>query len=154
MKLDNLGINTQLVVLPRGDKDLVFKIRAILSKDYDDFNKLCPEPVAPLKTERGKQPVYDIEDTDFRNEVKDYSARKLDYMFIKSLSETESLVWETVNLSDSSTWKNYEKELEENLTPAEINYLKHQIFCINGLSSSYIEEAKKRFTSTVAQEKA
>jgi hypothetical protein len=147
MKLDGKkieGPSISLVVIPRKERDLVFRAEAIL--DYSDFDKICPSPSPPEILRPGQAPSLDIEDKDYKEKINNWSKNKTSYMILKSLEATENLEWETVDMSDPETWKNFRVEMTDaGLCPAEIGRIIATVIEANALSQTKIDEATARF---------
>ena len=143
------GANEEILVLPRGTgEDIVFRARAIL--DLDEFHKLCPEPKAPFLTKRGGETVEDVTDKRYKKQMEEYSKKRFAYMIVKSLEATEDLEWETVDLSDSSTWENYDQELKDSgFSHAEVARILNAVFTANSLNERKLDEAREHFLSGV-----
>jgi len=141
MTIDGPAIET--VVIPRGDKEIVFKAQAIL--DYEDFYKMCPVPEAPEVLKPGGETYRNVEDKTFKEAVTVWASRKTDWMIIKSLAATDALEWDTVVMEDPETWGNWKEELAQVFTDGEIATLINTVFDVCGLNQKKIEEATKRF---------
>lgn len=147
MKINGKNIpkrGIEVAVFPRKEGDIVFKAKPVDS--FDDFEKLCPRPLPPKKLFPGGQMVEDVESADFKKALYVYAEKRSNWMIMQSLSATEGLEWETVNMSDSETWKNYIKELEDiGLSTVEMNMLFTIIQTACGLTQDKIDEATDRF---------
>ena len=136
------GIET--IVFPRPNGDIVFRAKPVTN--FDDFVKLCPMPLPTEKMIPGGQKVIDVEHPDYKNALKVWAGKKSNWMLIQSLSATEGLTWDSINLSDSSTWDNFGKELETcGLSQLELTKLFEIISVACGLTQDKIDEATKRF---------
>src|SRR3954452_21424608 len=106
------GPNVEYCILPRGDDpndSIVFKAQAVL--DMSNFDKICPPPKPTKKNVKGVW-IEDVERADYKALLEIYGNKRMIYMILKSLEATEGLEWDTVDLSDSSTWENYQKDLQ------------------------------------------
>ena len=136
------GIET--IVFPRPDGNLVFRAKPIA--DYEDFDKLCPLPVAPEMVKPGNIRVRDVEHPEYKKAMSLWADKKSNWMLIQSLAATEGLTWDTINLSDSDTWQNFAKELETSgLSRLEVSKLFDIVIVACGLTQDKIDEATKRF---------
>lgn len=141
-EIQKQGIET--VVFPRTDGDLVFKAQPITS--FEDFDKLCPAPKAPELLKPGGIRIEDVEHPEYKKALGIWAEKRSNWMLIQSLSATPGLTWDTVNLSDSETWKNFAEELTKcGLSAFELSKLFDIIITACGLTQSKIEEATKRF---------
>jgi hypothetical protein len=67
-------------------------------------------------------------------------------MILKSLSATEGLEWEQVDMSKPETWHNYGDELvSSGFSPAEIFAITEAVMTACGLNQKKIDEATERF---------
>ncbi len=151
---NTISPSIEILVLPRDTGDIIFKARGLVDKDYDDFRKLCPEPEPPWAREVGKEKVQDITDPDYLKEFNAWVEKRFQWMYIKSLDISPGLVWETVEISNSDTWKNIDIELKGSLSIGEYNKVVNLVRIANALDNRKIEEAKKRFMLAEAQPKS
>lgn len=144
--------NIKTLVLPRdGQEPLIFKAAAVTN--MDDFEKLCPVPDPPKKTLRGGERVVDLEDKNFKLAISQIADKRWNFIILTSLQATEGLVWETVDMADSSTWDNWRKEATDSgLSLFEINRLTSIVVDANSLSDATLDEAKKSFLAGMVQE--
>ncbi len=138
------GPNEELIVIPRGDSQIVLKARAVL--DYSEFERLCPEPKAPMILRPGGVKEQNFKDVTYIAAIRQRVTKQTYYMFIKSLEATPGLEWDTINMKDPSTWLNFEKELETSgFSQIERNIITRAVFIANNLDEQKIEEARQRF---------
>ena len=137
------GRNVEVIPILRPGENIVFLAEAI--ENFNDFDKLCPEPTAKMvRTPAGMVP--DPNDTTLQEKIDDHNQKRTAYMVLKSLEKTPELEWETVDINKPETWENWRKELEEGgFTQIEIGRILTGIMAANSLSSDAIEEAKKDF---------
>jgi len=138
-----IGNMPEVVVIPKGNEEFVFKATAILS--YDEFDKLCPMPQPPTITKPGGVSYPNYDDKKYEAAVDEWATRKNAWMVLESLKVTDGLEWSTVVAGDPATWPNYMDELKLVFTAAEINCIIDLIFVANGLDQKKIDEATKRF---------
>lgn len=143
--------NTQIVVIPRKETDLVFKFKPVINED--DFEKLgTPLPSPPTISYPDGSKKLDYEDEGFRTKVLAHIRLKNAWMFLTSIAATESLEWETINLSDPATWLNYEKELKDaEFTDQEIKMLAAGFNKANAFDEEQLEAARDRFLASTTQ---
>lgn len=145
------GPNVEVIVIPRSDRNLVFKAQAVL--DYEDFDKLCPIPTPPPILKPGGVKSFNPEDPKYKEALDDWATKKTNWLVLKSLSATETLEWDKVNLSDPDTWDKYQEEFKESgLTPPEVSQILSKVWKVNGLNNELIEQATKSFLAIQAQE--
>lgn len=138
------GPNIEIIILPRGNEDLVFKAQAVL--DTSAFDQLCPRPEPPKMMKRGGQLVSNVEDPGYQQAIQAYGKLRSSWMIIQSLRATDDLEWETVKYDDSSTWNGYEDELRKSgFAEMEISRLITGVMTANALNEDKIEEARNRF---------
>jgi hypothetical protein len=142
------GLNECFLVLPRAGGDLVFKARAV--PDYDEFEKLCPEPVAPvILTKDGKK--ADDGDVDYVASMLRREILRTSYFFVKSL-EPSNIDWDTVVMDCPNTWANAKDDLRNaGLSIVEMNRLWGIVNEANCLSEEKLEAARNRFLLGQAQ---
>lgn len=143
--------NYTIVVLPRTEgEDLVFKLGAVL--EDKEFDELVPIPEAPTIVRPGGVKEKDHTDKKFMESFRKRWALKETWFFIHSLSATENLEFEQVDLKNPDTWEKVYDELKEFfITGPEIAILKSAAFDANSLNDSKIEEARKSFLASQAE---
>lgn len=140
----------EIVVIPRGEENIVFTCRAVL--DYTDFDNLCPEPQALKRVFPGGAVELDTSSQEYSSRLNAWGKRRTAWLFIKSLEATEGLTWDTVDLATPDTWENYSKELQEaSFTTAEINCIFDGVITANSLNDAKVKEAKERFLRSQAE---
>ena len=143
----------EVIVIPRRDGDLIIKAQAVLN--YYEFDKLCPPPVPPvvIRPNGTDEPskIIDVNNTKYLTELNIWSRKKIDWMILKSLSITDEMVFETVDPSNSDTWKNVHSELiEAGFSAMELNKIMDTIMVACGLNQDKIDEATKNFLASLA----
>ena len=132
------------IVIPReGEDDIILMAAAVL--DDSEFLKICPEPVPPTKVIPGEPDQPFLDDPTFKAKVEEHNQRSVDWMFIKSLSATEGLEWDTVDLNDPGTWANYREELGTVFSKGEVAHIISKVMLANAMDQSRLEEAHKVF---------
>lgn len=141
----NLQANVETLVLPRpGGEDIVLTFRALA--DIDEFEKMVPEPEAPKGRNSKGQIVPDFEDESFKQQMKRRSDQQYDYMMLASMSATEGLEWDRVNIKDPNTYHHWEAELKEaGFSMWEIGRIKATVISVNGLNEAKIQAAQASF---------
>jgi hypothetical protein len=138
------GLNTAVAVIPRPDGNLVFKAVAI--SNYDEFDAIVKEPVAPIMTMAGGLQVSDFKDAQYLRKQTEYNLLRNNWMAIKSLSATEGLEWEKVDLLKPETYGLWQDELKDaDLIPSEINCVIGAIIEANNLSAEKLDKARESF---------
>jgi len=138
------GPSQEVLVIPRQGMEIVFKAEAVL--EYEEFDKLYPKPTPPIVMRPGGIKAMDPTDMDYQKKVDEWASKRTHWMILKSLSVSDSIKWETVNMSDPETWSNYDKELRQaGFTEGEITRIIQLVTSVNGLDQDKIDEATKRF---------
>lgn len=147
-----LRLNKVDIIIPRGsDEPIVFV--AVAVNAFDEFDRICPYPKAPMIRRRGEEPVENTRDPEYLKKLAEYGRKKNSWMCIKSLETTPGLVWETVDPSDASTFVNIWTELEKaGFSVYEVSRIVSGVHEANGLDEDKIEAARKRFLSSGQQE--
>lgn len=140
------GPQIEVVVIPRGNEEIVIKAKAVLG--FEDFEKLSPQPLPPMKLLPGGETQQNVADPKYQERLNIWAQQRMDWMILESLSATEDLTWETVEKDKPETWGNYKKELETTFTAAELSKILDIVMTACGLNQSKIEEATKRFLAT------
>lgn len=143
------GPNVEVVVIPRLNKEIVFKAQAVL--DYTAFDALCPTPEPPVTVFKDGRKARNPEDPDFAKDLDKWATLRTHWTFLKSLSATEGLTWDSVDFSKPDTWSLYQKELQESgFSPAELSRIMQAVTNACGLNQSKIDEATSRFLASQA----
>ena len=134
----------EVIVFPRKSGNLVFKAKPV--QNYDDFDKICPEPKAGTLMRPGGETAEDVEDPAYKKALEDWASYKTHWMILQSLSATEGLEWDTVDMSKPETYSNYIKELEDSgVTAIEVSRLFEIMQTACGLNQDKIDEATNAF---------
>ncbi len=143
------GPNEELIVIPRGQSQIVLRARAVL--EYDDFDRLCPEPKAPWVVKPGGQKQQDFNDPKYIAAIAQRVKQQTYFMFIKSLEATDGLEWDTIDLKRPDTWLQFENELKNSgFSQIERNLITRGIMIANNLDDNKVEEARQRFLLSLA----
>lgn len=130
----------EVLVLPRGDQQIV--LRACGLDTFDDFNRRCPEPVAPRKLTKDG-PADDTDDKGYQADLDAYQKRRLAYVVVASLQQIE---WDTVKLDEPATWQNWEKDLRAaGLKQVECNRVLALVMEANSLDEKKLQAARDSF---------
>ncbi|MFA5758508.1 MAG: hypothetical protein WC942_03940 [Clostridia bacterium] len=139
-----IGPNREVIAIPRGDgPDIIFIAEAVL--DHKPFDKLCPPP-KPVIKKIGGEDIPDIKDKNYQRQIQQYSERKTAWLVLTALQATKGLEWETVDLTNPSTWLLFRKELiDSGFSDIEINRIINGALTAQGLNEYKIEAARDRF---------
>ena len=141
----------EVLVVPHNGVEVVFKAECVT--DYSEFDKLCPTPVPPKKLLAGGKEEVDTKDKDYLKEVDDWSDRRSNWMFLKSLQASDHVEWDIVDMQDPSTWNKFDEEfISAGFVGPIIERIKMLVFKACGLDQSMIDEATERFLVGQAQE--
>jgi hypothetical protein len=144
------GVNEDILVLPRGKGDIVFKGKAL--HDFDEFDRLMPMPKAPRILKKNVS-VEDASDPGFKQQRAAYEVLRFAYMVIKTL-EPSNIEWDNVKLEDPSTWNSWADELANHLSVFEQRQVIDFIHKVNTLDQAKIDAARNAFLAGLAQAKA
>ena len=133
----------ELLVLPRPDgHPIPFRAKAVAVKD--EFDRLIPEPVAPVLQKKGGK-VSDFRDKDYLDAVSKRDDARFALMCLRSL-EPSQIEWTQVQLDDPNTWTLWTDELKEaGLSEVEVNRVIGLVMAANALDEAKISEARKSF---------
>lgn len=134
--------NVETLVLPKGDKFLVFKARGLA--DMDEFAKLVPEPKPPGKLTKDGW-VANPDDKNYQSVLTEYNRRRLAYMVVRSLAPSD-IEWDTVEVNNPGTWCNWEKDLRDGgLSQTECNRVLALVIEANCLDEAKLQKAREVF---------
>jgi hypothetical protein len=141
--IDPTSLPTEVfLVLPRGDQQIVFRAGPVSS--MEEFEALCPRPTPPGKMTRdGWVPLAD--DPTYQQVIAEWGQKRLGYMVAKSL-EPSQVEWDTVNLADPSTWKNWSTDLRGGgLSDIECQRVMNLVLEANCLDDAKLKKAREVF---------
>ena len=154
MKMNGVKLecpNEVVLVLPRPVEDIIFKAKAVM--DYDEFEKVCPEPKPQVRTIKGGVKQEMTNDASYLKAVGEHNQKRMCWIFLKSLQATPGLEWETVKYDDPNTWTNYVDELRASgFSAVEINRINDAVMQANCLDEAKLESARKAFLAGQVQE--
>jgi len=134
----------EVIVFPRKSGNIVFKAKPV--SNYKDFEKICPAPKPEQIMKPGGEISQDIESPKYKKAIDEWAERKVHWMILKSISATEGLEWDTVDMSKPETYENYIAELEgSGITAMEVSKLFQIVQIACGLNQDKIDEATKSF---------
>lgn len=138
----------QEIRFPRVEGDIVFKAEAISVSEH--FEKYCPAVEPKIERDLNNQIVkVHFDDPKYVAAVQERNDKKFDLQVIKSIT---NVVWETVDLEDSSSWKNWKKEaLQSGLSDLEIIDLINRVFDTLRPSASLVKEQRESFLAEQAR---
>jgi len=141
----------EVLVLPRGDRQIVF--RACGLPDMEEFKKLCPEPEPPGKlTAKGFIP--DKDDPGYKSIVEQHDKQRLAYMVVKSLAPSK-IEWDTVVADNPATWLNWETDLKAGgFSQRECSLVLRLVWEANSLDEERLRKARESFLAGAPKEPA
>jgi len=147
MKFFDAPVDTDIhdfVVLPRPKANLVFKVVPVT--DFSLFDSICPLPKPGFIQRKGKAAEPDLEEPGFKVKQMEYATKRLSFIVIKSLEQTDGLTWDTVVMDKPETWSNYMTEFKDaRLNDSEIKLIIEACLQINGLDDAKIKAAREDF---------
>jgi len=133
----------EILVLPRGEHNIVF--RAVGVPDYDEFNKLCPEPKPPGVHKPNEGWVPNEDDPAYKDMMATHNRKRIAWMVVTSLHPT-GIEWDTVDLSNPSTWTQWEDDMKEGgLSQIECNRIVQVVMQANCLDEGKLQKARESF---------
>jgi len=133
----------EILVLPRGEKQIVFRAQGV--PNYDEFHALCPEP-KPSKILKPQEGWVDNEDDPgYQDMMKTYNQRKMSWLVVRSLEPSE-IEWEKVDPNKPATWLEWGEELQKNgFSQVECNRIQRLVFQANCLDEDKLAQARESF---------
>jgi hypothetical protein len=141
--IDPKSLSTEVIlVLPRGDKEIVFRAKGL--PDMAEFEALCPIPKPPGKfTKDGWIP--NLTDPTYQQVLGEWAKKRLGYMVVKSLAPTE-IEWDTVSEADPRSWPAWDEDLKNaGLTQVECNRVLGLVLEANALDEAKLQKAREVF---------
>ena len=140
-----------VLVLPRQKKDIIFKARHVSS--YDDFDKICPEPIPRKKRDKAGVIINDVKNKKYKKDAMVWGDRRVSWLVLTSLQATEGLEWETVEMDKPETWENYRKELNDSgISQMEQNMIFDAVLTACGFNEAKIKQATEDFLAGAPKE--
>lgn len=138
--------NTDFIVIPRRDFDIVLTVRAIL--DDQPFLDMCPRPKPPKISRPGHGYQEEVNDKGFLRAVEKWAELKTSWIVLESLKATpkEMLEWEKVKYNEPMTWNLWKDEMKTAFfTENEIVSVINLVWSVNGVNQTKLDEARLRF---------
>ena len=141
-KLDARGI--EYIVIPRPGEDIIFTAQSVL--DMDEFENVVARPTPPIRTYKGGVQQAVLDDETYQQSLNDWASKHTDWLCLKSLEATEWLEWDTVDINNPETFKNWHEEMKEaGFSSAERLRVIQGVMTANGLNQERIDEARESF---------
>lgn len=141
------SLNEDVLVLPRGDGDVVFRGRAIA--DLDRFTTLVAFPTPPRILKKNEM-VTDYEDSGYMEQLVSYQMARTGYTVIETLYEVE---WDSVDKNNPQTFTKWTDDLEKVFSAAEQQQILNFVTRVNSLDQGKITAARDAFLAGLAQTK-
>jgi hypothetical protein len=147
----------KILVLPRSDRyvngvpeeDIILRFKPV--SNWEDFTKVCPEPICP-KIQIAGQEQRDAtadEAPEYGKRLRVHNLRQTQWLVINSISATTDLTFENVKLDQPETWGNFDKELlEGGFNIFEIQKIYNFAMEANVLTDEALNAARERFLAT------
>ena len=134
--------NEVLLVLPRGQSEIVIRAKGL--SNMDEFDAVCPHPKPPGKfTKDGWIPHTN--DPTYQQVLAEYAKKRLGYIVARSLEPSE-IEWDTVKRDDPRTWPNWESDLTTGgLSQIESNRVLALVMEANALDEAKLQKAREVF---------
>jgi len=134
--------NEEILVIPRGEKEVVFRAKGVV--DYDEFNELCPAPKPPGKlTKHGWEPLDN--DPDYKSLIAIRNNKLEAWIIITSLAPS-NIEWDTVKPENPSTWTNWKQDLKNSgFNSVERQLISRLVFQANSLDEEKLKQARDHF---------
>jgi len=132
----------EVLVLPRPDREIVFKAQAV--PDMEEFESMCPKPEPSKRLVKGGKREDHITD-EYVKQVKLWGERRYAFMCVKSLEPSE-IEWSEVDLNKPSTLTGWIDELRDaGLSDVEINRVQTLVLDANALNETKLKAAREAF---------
>lgn len=151
MKINGKTVSTpeaEILVIPRGDDKLILKIAPVFVKD---FIKQFPEPASEITVTKPDGTTEKKPNPNYVQEHRQWVLDQTDWMYITSLSQTEGLEWDTVDLNDRSTFKNWQTDLSSVLLQGELLKIFEKVNQVMSLDGDKITKATEDFLREQAE---
>jgi TusA-related sulfurtransferase len=146
MKVNGVSLAGYRVVsvdMPTESGIVTFKFRALAVNEK--FEDVMPRPNAPVKMAPGGVKHVNVDDPGYKIAIDQWANKKLAWEFLKSISETEGLEWETVKLEDPETWENWQTEIKGYFGVGGQDRLFSGFVDAQYINEETIERCRKRF---------
>jgi len=147
MRINGVEFNKPMTVefvFPYNGIDIVLKAKAV--SDYTEFDKLCPQPVPPMKVLATGEKIPHLEAKEYVAAMGVYNTKHSDWTVLTSISATDDLKFDTVNMADPTTWGNWKKDITKASLPDRlITKIYTLVAEANLLSDEKLEQARNRF---------
>ncbi len=135
-------VNEVILVLPRGEQNLVFRARGL--KDMEVFNTKCPKPKPPGKLTRDGWVPNDSDPT-YQTVLDQWAKKRLGFIIFHSLKPSE-IEWDTVKEDDPRTWTDWEQDMRDGgFSEMECSRILALVLEANSLDEEKLKKAREVF---------
>lgn len=146
MKIAGIEVPKQheeVLVLPKGGVNIVFKAVAVL--DFEVFEKINPMPQPKQRRYPDGRIAQEVDSPTYKTAISDWASAKTNWMILKSL-EPSCIEWDTVDMSKIDTWANYTKDLHNSgFSEYEIGRIIDLAITACGLNQEKIDRETQSF---------
>jgi hypothetical protein len=140
--LDSLRIVS--VYLPVAHNDAVeFKFRPLRSDE--SYEKISPRPKPPKQIRPGGVETYDTNSTIYKSRIDQWAKSKMDWEFLISVSATDGLEWESVDMAKPETWGNWQADLGKLFPDSHIAKIYQGFIDAQYITEEMMEKARQLF---------
>jgi hypothetical protein len=152
MKINGQSVDApseEVLYLPRGSK--VIEFRAVAIPDFEEFDKLVPEPKPPGKrTKEGYIP--NPQDPGYQQIMANHNLQREGYMVVRSLAPS-NIEWDIVQPDNPATWSKWRADLKAaGFNFAEVSRILNLVLSANCLDEAKIARARDAFQQGKAAE--
>ena len=139
------GIYVRDVVIPRDPGEpIALKVQAVM--DFDDFDKLCPEPQPGKIIKPDGSNRLDLEDPKYKEAFSAWAEKRVFWIYCQSLSATPELEWDVVDPKNPETWPLLDKEFSDaGFSTYERALVYREIARVNCMDEEHLEASRKAF---------
>jgi len=149
---EHVGTNEEIIPILRPEGDIFLVAKPI--GDWDEFDKLVSEPIAPEVVRPGGIRTRNTQDRTYIEALDKYAETRTNYIIIKSLWETPDLEWDIVKLENTSTWERWREEFSNfGVNEFEQMRIMRAVLRVNALDEVMVDEARQRFLLDRSQPK-
>lgn len=134
--------------IPRPDEDIIFTAKAVSVEE--EYRAKCKQPEPPVTVDiKTKAKTFEYDDRGFKEAYRDWSYKSVDLQVLRSL---EGIIWESVDMEDSNTWKNWRKECADaGFSQQEIGTIIRKVTEAQEPSPELIKEIRESFLAGKGQ---
>jgi hypothetical protein len=147
-----VGPCVDFVVIPRPEGE-DFVVKCVALTDFSEYEDIAKHPTPPFNIGKGGKREYNLEEPSYKALKDKYENDRITWIILKSISDNPDIEWERVDITNTATYPEYEKELmEAGLNTVEIGRIQRMVLQVNSLDEAHIQEARDLFLLTKAAE--